>query len=299
MEKNYSIIIPHKNIPHLLQRCLDSIPRRDDVQIIVVDDNSDPSIVDFDHFPGVGEKCVEVYLTKEGKGAGYARNVGLEHAEGKWLLFADADDFFENKFIEIVDNHQCEDADIIYFASRSVDCYTLKEAENRCDILPYIKRNAIKELMFMFVPWGKMIKRQLIDKNNLRFEEVVAANDALFSVMAGIKACTVKAYNECIYVSTIRKDSLFSLDTKERLESRIAVGKKINQINKRYKLKYRCNIYMHIIKIKKISKEEYKKNLYTYLSTESILHIVWDLVRYYKIVLIDCLKYKCRVRIDY
>ena len=36
---NYSIIIPHKNIPDLLQRCLDSIPRREDVQIID-DDNS-------------------------------------------------------------------------------------------------------------------------------------------------------------------------------------------------------------------------------------------------------------------
>lgn len=41
-EINYSIIIPHKNIPHLLQRCLKSIPRRKDVQIIIVDDNSDP-----------------------------------------------------------------------------------------------------------------------------------------------------------------------------------------------------------------------------------------------------------------
>ena len=47
---NYSIIIPHKNIPNLLQRCLDSIPNREDVQIIVVDDNSDPNIVDLISF---------------------------------------------------------------------------------------------------------------------------------------------------------------------------------------------------------------------------------------------------------
>ena len=32
----YSIIIPHKNIPDLLRRCLDSIPQRPDIQIIVV-----------------------------------------------------------------------------------------------------------------------------------------------------------------------------------------------------------------------------------------------------------------------
>ena len=34
----YSIIIPHYNIPDLLRRCLESIPQRDDVQVIVVDD---------------------------------------------------------------------------------------------------------------------------------------------------------------------------------------------------------------------------------------------------------------------
>ena len=62
---NYSIIIPHKNIPNLLQRCLDSIPNREDVQIIVVDDNSDPNIVDFDKFPGLNRSNVEVIFTKE------------------------------------------------------------------------------------------------------------------------------------------------------------------------------------------------------------------------------------------
>jgi glycosyltransferase involved in cell wall biosynthesis len=38
---NYSFIIPHHNSPKLLERCLNSIPQRDDIEIIVVDDNSD------------------------------------------------------------------------------------------------------------------------------------------------------------------------------------------------------------------------------------------------------------------
>ena len=70
---NYSIIIPHKNIPQLLQRCLDSIPIRDDVQVIVVDDNSDTDKVNFDNFPKWKGKNYEYYLTKEGKGAGSFR----------------------------------------------------------------------------------------------------------------------------------------------------------------------------------------------------------------------------------
>lgn len=49
---NYSIIIPHKNIPDLLQRCLNSIPRRTDIQIIVVDDNSDPKKLILNIFQG-------------------------------------------------------------------------------------------------------------------------------------------------------------------------------------------------------------------------------------------------------
>jgi cellulose synthase/poly-beta-1,6-N-acetylglucosamine synthase-like glycosyltransferase len=61
---NYSIIIPHKNIPQLLQRCLDSIPRREDVQIIVVDDNSDANKVDFANFPGLNDPYVEVVFVK-------------------------------------------------------------------------------------------------------------------------------------------------------------------------------------------------------------------------------------------
>ena len=89
---NYSVIIPHHNIPALLQRCLDSIPERDDIQIIVVDDNSDSNKVDFKKFPGIGRRNVEIYYTKEGKGAGFARNVGLKYAKGRYLIFADADD---------------------------------------------------------------------------------------------------------------------------------------------------------------------------------------------------------------
>ena len=40
----YSIIIFHKNCPDLLQRCLDFIPCREDLQIIVVDDNSNTKV---------------------------------------------------------------------------------------------------------------------------------------------------------------------------------------------------------------------------------------------------------------
>lgn len=92
-EFNYSFIIPHKNCPDLLQRCVDSIPERDDVQIIVVDDNSDEG-----KKPSLKErKSLQVILfdAEHSKGAGKDRNVGLEHAQGKWLVTDNNIDFHE------------------------------------------------------------------------------------------------------------------------------------------------------------------------------------------------------------
>ena len=87
---NYSFIIPHKNSVKLLNRCLDSIPQREDIEIIVVDDNSDEK-------PIVKRTVEVVYLTyKESNGAGKARNIGITKAKGRWLLFADCDDYYVN-----------------------------------------------------------------------------------------------------------------------------------------------------------------------------------------------------------
>ena len=81
MAYRYSFVIPHKNLPLLLKRCLSSIPQRNDVQIIVVDDASEdvPALQEvvreFDQ--------VELVLNEEARGAGYARNVGLKKLDGR------------------------------------------------------------------------------------------------------------------------------------------------------------------------------------------------------------------------
>ena len=101
-EINYSIIIPHKNCPDLLNRCLGSIPLRDDIHIIIVDDNSDN-----DKKPQYDRNNMEIIFldAEHSRGAGHARNVGLNRAKGKWLLFADADDYYCEHGFEILDKY--------------------------------------------------------------------------------------------------------------------------------------------------------------------------------------------------
>jgi glycosyltransferase involved in cell wall biosynthesis len=251
----FTIIITHKNIPDLLQRCLDSIPRRGDIQIIVVDDNSDENKVDFSKFPGLGDKHVEIYFTKEGKGAGYARNVGLEHAKGKWLLFADADDFFtenafEYLFAEINSPHE-----IVYFKVTSCYSDTLEPADRGDKVNRFIddfidKRKQSEGLIRCKwqMPWGKMIKSKYIQEQNIRFDEVTVSNDAMFSLLAGYYASSVSAVNGIIYCTTVNRGSLTNIMDRQILTIRYIVALRCNQFRRKHGLsKYQSIITFYYL----------------------------------------------------
>ena len=222
---NYSIIIPHYNIPRLLCRCLSSIPRRKDIQIIVVDDNSSSDIVDFNTFPGLDDPLVEVYFTKEGKGAGYARNIGLQHAKGKWLLFADADDFFVRNAFNTIDTFVDNEAELILFKTDSVNSDTL-EPSNRnvltnIPIDKYTNGNlTAKNVAFKYVvPWGKMIKRSYVENNNFAFEELVVSNDVMFAIKVACHTEKILISTQNIYCNTYRENSL--LTSKKNIDIRM------------------------------------------------------------------------------
>ena len=189
MIPTFSIIIPHKNATDLLQKCLDSIPLRKDVQVIVIDDNSDAGKVDFENFPKWGGEHYECYYTKDSKGAGFARNVGLEYASGEWILFIDSDDVFEPDFEQILDLLKDDhESDLVNFevTSRNIESgETNTEIEKigyHCNLPQYIDNPASFKYIVL-TPWGKAIRRSLIAKHIIRFEEVKFGNDLLFATL--------------------------------------------------------------------------------------------------------------------
>ncbi len=228
----YSIIIPHKNIPDLLQRCLDSIPRRADVQVIVVDDNSDPATVDFHKLQGLSEEGVTAILDKTSRGAGHARNVGLESAQGKWMLFADADDFFAEGFLDVLDRYKDREEDVIYFTAESVDNETLQPIASRTiEATQMVRENNTNGLRYHHhVPWSKMVRASLIAENHLRFEEVEVSNDQRFSILIGLFAGEVLAVDAPIYISTVRSGSLYHNTNIRREHIRFSVTLRSNRL---------------------------------------------------------------------
>lgn len=203
---NYSIIIPHKNTPDLLRRCIDSIPEREDVEIIVVDDGSDD-----DKFPILHRQdvIIESINRDESKGAGKARNHGLARALGTWVLFADSDDYYQDGLIRFLDKYKDCEADVIYFDHQIVrDEIVIK---NR---YPYVARynenkvDSVEEVKYRFnVPWNKMIKRTFLLDYNISFEETPVGNDIFFNYQIGTFAKKIIIDKAIIYNYAVNDNS--------------------------------------------------------------------------------------------
>lgn len=199
---NYSFIIPHKNCPGLLQRCVDSIPERDDVQVIVVDDNSDEG-----KKPSLKErKNLQVILLDktQSKGAGRARNVGLKHATGKWLLFADADDYFSENLPDLLEKYKTDSStDIVYLNASKFDengAFSCLFESQLIDAYFDNKKNAERRLRYgAWTPWFRMVKRTIVIQNHIRFDEIPAANDKMFGLLCSKFSKTIKAEKKFIY----------------------------------------------------------------------------------------------------
>ena len=234
---DYSIIIPSKNLPDLLQRALDSIPRRDGIQVIVVDDASDPGVVDFSAYPGLDCPQVEVVFTKEARGAGYARNAGLARAAGRWTLFLDCDDLFTPGAFDLLDSHKEDDADIVFFNVTSA--YS--------DDLTYSPRHLARSEYFMSYdgarrgfccrylysePWGKMFRTAFLREGAFRFDETPLANDFRFSVMTGLAAGRIVTDTRPLVCVTERRGSLSHdfCSTPLQLSTRLAVYRDVQDL---------------------------------------------------------------------
>ena len=240
----YSIIVPHQNMPDLLQRCLDSIPEREDVQVIVVDDNSDPTLVDFAHFPGADRKDVEVVFDKQGRGLGHVRNVGMDHARGKWVLFCDSDDYFAEDFPMILNEMADAEEDLVFFGIRSVLSENPSIPASRTEYVnqyigDYLHNDHDESnLRFRFpIVMCKLFRRDIIERYTIRCDETHWGNDIYFSAWYACVSPRIRVTERIGYVITVRKGSLISnfCGTRAEFLVRLQEALKAERLSARYR----------------------------------------------------------------
>lgn len=206
----YSFIIPHHNSPRLLDRCLNSIPMREDLEIIVVDDNSSEELKPAIKRPDV--KLVSIG-PEETEGAGKARNVGLKEAQGKWILFADCDDFYKEGFLSVLDEYKDTDLDVLYFNAEIRKSDTLALVSYSLTLTKYIERyqkdkTALTDIRYFHAPWDKMVKHELITRYDIQFEAILNGNDIFYSFLVGYFAKKAEVINQVLYVYTLSSQSI-------------------------------------------------------------------------------------------
>lgn len=204
-----------------MERLLKTIPRRDDFQVIVIDDCSDKGFSKAqlsEIYPGI------LFLTTGSNGGpGIARNTALEYAEGRYVMFADADDFFTPCFEAAVEEYFEKDFDVVYFNANSVDSDSYQPSPRAADrneifasvnhLEPKAGVNRFEYLRYRFTtPWGKLIKRALIEREDIQFEESRVSEDVFFSTILDYHAHKVWGDSRCIYCLTFRSDSLSGPD---------------------------------------------------------------------------------------
>ena len=228
MKPVISIVIPHKNSSNTAEKLVDTIPNVPEIEIIVVDDKS--YLEEFLFLLKLRDKRSNlVVIQNEDKesNAGIARNIGLSHVNGQWVLFADSDDeFLDNAFdVFFKTASDYRDSDVVLFRCRSLDEVRnpSSRAEKVNSLIECYPDNIDTILYEWLVPWGKLIKFDLIEDNKLRFDSCLASNDVMFSTKLAAHAKNVSVINVEVYCCFLRVGSLTSSIDEDKALSRLSV----------------------------------------------------------------------------
>ena len=256
-----SIIIPHWENIDGLEILLESIHQEASKypnlsETIVVDDYSCPETQQ--KLRDLRNKFdFRLYFNNSIKSAGTCRNIGIEKSIGQWLLFADSDDYFLPNFLDATQKYQNSDYDIVFFPPTSVEYNNHNIISNRhinhVRLLKNFKPNQQSELDIRYrwpEAWSRLIRKSVVINNSIKFESVIASNDAFFTTLLGFWASKITIDESKIYVATSRQDSLTQDPTLNNLLSRIEVHIRINRFLSKHKLdKYKKSYWEWLLPI--------------------------------------------------
>lgn len=198
-----SVVIPVYNVEKYLRECIDSVIQQKgvNVEIICVNDgSSDGSLAILDEYRKKHDN-VHVISYNENKGTSFARNRGLEIAQGKYVYFLDSDDYIlENALCELSSYAESRNTDCIFFNSGektemqglgvgSVNGWRfgLKDIEGKIIDGPNLYKIMQENGVYASSVCRQFWKKDFLINNDLFFEEGYLSEDLLFTLRAIFK----------------------------------------------------------------------------------------------------------------
>ena len=186
-----SVITPIYNVHRFIERGVHQVLQQTlkDFELIMVDDGStDGSYKECQKWASVDNR-IKV-LHQQNTGAGGARNLGIEKANGEYIYFYDIDDKIQPKLLEYCVGKMDElDVDFICFGYENIEtAYNSKVVVD----FPEVHVTSNEDLRALYVdqfvlkingfPWNKFYRKSFLDKNNLRYEGQRIQQDEVFNL---------------------------------------------------------------------------------------------------------------------
>ena len=187
-----SVIIPVYNVEKYLPVCIDSLMHQDNtcLEIILINDGStDRSGAIADQYALQDNRIKVVH--KENGGASTARNVGLDLAQGEYIVFLDSDDWLkENSLCELY--HVAAKHQVDVLMGKLLFCLQDGRRDNPyCPVpneilhIPLSGKECFIQLVkakaYPPMACNYMFRKSYLDKIQARFEEGIMAEDELWS----------------------------------------------------------------------------------------------------------------------
>jgi len=166
METKITIIMPIYNSENYLVQALDSVLTQSlkELQLICVDDDStDNSKKILDEYRAKDERILVIH--KKNEGQGIARNIALEKAIGKYVLFMDSDDWLEEDSLEkMYSKLEQTNAEVLVFNGYK-----------------YYEKTKKKDFYNFIAPYQNILKNEIFGAKDLK-ENIYKINALAFKI---------------------------------------------------------------------------------------------------------------------
>lgn len=205
-----SVIIPAYNAGSQLLNTIECIVKSglSDYEIIIVNDGSTDS-TEFVCQAAANERSNIRVFSQANSGVSAARNRGIREAAGEYILFFDADDSVDPLSLHAIESLLCQNTPDMLLFGMSFDYYHKGQVyrqerfslrDSGCYSRAELPFDALYRANYLSPVWNKLIKRDLIQKNGIRFsEDMFLMEDLLFSLHCLAHCETVYICPDVIY----------------------------------------------------------------------------------------------------
>ena len=215
-----SIIIPVYNVEEYIKECLDSVMNQTykDYEVIVVNDGTKDNSMEI-----VKDYDVKI-INQKNKGLSGARNTGVKHAQGKYLLFLDSDDTIEKDLLKKLDKATSDQPDMVRFQiQEQYEDKTTKQFPEEGFSSCTGEEAFAKICKYHFVEnaWCYLISRDYYNKEKFEFAEGRVHEDFGLIPLVIMKASKVKSIDYIGYNYRQRKNSIMSSKDEQKTKKKV------------------------------------------------------------------------------